>query len=466
MSLRDDPFTPETIGLRLTAVPAAQALGLIDGGQAARRVRAVLDAATVPENDVAVAEYAAGLITLRQAFPSLGPEITRRLKGIKWNPVTLSSTKLGSASRLAAFFEIASGNSDPAVWNQLVRTPEKLGPVYVLSPATVHDQLMPGLWLDDRATISGASAAQLAYSLAVAPDASSAPRPLPDVITAALLLDNFPPELIARFKQTPPPADWLSAAPARDRAALLITIANLIVPNCVREWFQQDSLVQATRGKIPEFGEAAFGNDTSTLFRYELAGPSSEPPERRAVAVAASLPREQWQWTTIAGLEFKDSPADVRADDPMLELRFAFTWDNEALHFHAEATDLPLNSKDQRPPNRRELVELLIDPKSDGYVWRGPDDFHFVFRSTGEAHEWSHNRPANARIEQNAHGYTVEADIPWSLLGLTPQPGMKFSATTAVASDGRYEWEPSLKLNWRFFQRRDERYGLGTVQLQ
>ena len=49
---------------------------------------------------------------------------------------------------------------------------------------------------------------------------------------------------------------------------------------------------------------------------------------------------------------------------------------------------------------------------------------------------------------------------------MTPRPGLEFNATTAVASDGRYEWEPSLKLNWRFFQRRDERYGLGVVQLQ
>lgn len=465
-SLREEPFTPETIGLRLTAVPAAQALGLIDGGQAARRSRAVLDAATIPATDVAAAEYAAGLITMRQAFPSLGPETTRKLEDIKWSNITLSSTKLGSASRLAAFFEIASGNSEPAIWDQLVRTPEKRGPVYVLSPASVPDQLLPGLWLDDRATISGASAAQLAYSVAVAPVDPAVPATTPDVITTALLLDNFPVELIARFKQAPPAADWLSAAPPGDRAALLITVANLLVPDCVREWFQQDALVQATRGKIAEFGEAAFGNDTSTLWRYELAGPSSEPPERRAVAVASSLPRDQWQWTTIAGLEFKDSPADVRADDPMLQLRFAFTWDNEGLHFHAEASDIPPNPNYQRPPNRRELVELLIDPKNDGYVWRGPDDFHFVFRSTGEAHEWSHNRPANAKIQQNPHGYTVEADIPWSLLGLTPRPGLEFNATTAVASDGRYEWEPSLKLNWRFFQRRDERYGLGVVQLQ
>src|SRR5690606_22483693 len=115
---------------------------------------------------------------------------------------------------------------------------------------------------------------------------------------------------------------------------------------------------------------------------------------------------------------------------------------------------------------RKELVELLIDPKSDGHVWRGPDDFHFVFRSTGDAFEWSRNRPAAAKITRTEQGYMVEADIPWSQLGLTPGPGLELSMTTAVATSGRHEWEPTLKLNWRFYQRSDERFGLGTLQLE
>lgn len=463
-SLENEPVTPETLGLRLTAVPAAHALGLIDGGTAGRDVRAVLSAATIPENDVAIAEYAAGLITLRHAFPSLAPDATRQLEAIKWENVTLSSTKLESASRLAAFFKIAEGKSELATWTRLVRTPEKRGPIFVLSPAEVPDQLRPGLWLDEDSIITGASASQLAYSLALPPTDPDAPRPVPDVITAALLFDKFPAELLRIFKTAPPPPGWLEAASPADRAILLICVANLLVPDCVREWFQSDPSVQAGRAAIKEFSETAFGANTSTLWRYELAGPFAEPPERRAVAISSTLPKEQWQWTRIAGLEFKDSPADVRADDPLLELRFAFTWDNEALHFHAEATDTPANYK--RPTDRREQVELLIDPKSDGHVWRGPDDFHFVFRSSGEAFEWSRTRPVVATIQRNELGYTVDADIPWSQLGLTPSPGLEFRMTTAVATESRYEWEPSLKLNWRFFQRPDERYGLGLLKLE
>lgn len=463
-SLKEEPLTPQTFGLQLTAIPAAQSLGLIDAREAGKRAREYLAQATPPESDTALAEYAASLITLRQAFPSMASEVTRLLEGIKWENVTLSSTKLGSASRFAAFFKIATGKGDLATWTRLVRTPEARGPVFVLSPASVDDQFRPGLWLDEGSIITGASAAQLAYWYTTLAEEPEHEQLNFDVPTTALLLDHFPTEVLARLKTHPFPADWLTSTSTADRAVLLLSLANLLVPDCVREWFQQDPLIRSARSSIPEFGEAAFGKNTSMLWRYELAGPFVEPPPRRAIAVSSAVPREQWKWTRIAGLEFKDSPADVRADDPLLELRFTFTWDNEALHFHAEATDTPPGYK--RPTERRELVELLVDPQSDGLVWRGSDDLHFVYRSSGEAWEWSRNRAAPATIVRTEYGYTVDADIPWSVIGLTPKPGLEFGITTAVATDGRYEWEPSLKLNWRFFQRRDERFGLGTLRLE
>ena len=463
-SLENEPITPETLGLRLTSVPAAQALGLIDARVAGRRVREILATAVPPESDTALAEYAAALITLRQALPSIAPDVTRLLEEIKWENITLSSTKLGSASRLAAFFKIATAKSEVATWTRLVRTPEQRGPVYVLSPAELHDQFRPGLWLDEASIVTGASASQLAYWHASLAAEAGENAHVFDVPTTALLLDNFPAEVLARARKSPRPPGWIEDAAPVDRAILLLSVANLLVPNCVREWFQQDPLVRATRTLIPEFAEAAFGMNTSILWRHELAGPAAEPPARRAVALAATAPRDQWQWTRIAGLEFKESPADVRADDPLLELRFAFTWDNEALYFHAEATDTPAGYKPSE--ERKELVELLVDPQLDGLIWRGSDDLHFIYRSSGEAWEWSRNRATPGIIVRTETGYTVEAAIPWSVLGLTPASGLEFGMTTAVATAGRYEWEPSLKLNWRFFQRRDERYGLGILRLE
>src|ERR1035438_4314731 len=47
----------------------------------------------------------------------------------------------------------------------------------------------------------------------------------------------------------------------------------------------------------------------------------------------------------VKGLDYKVSEADVRPGDPALELRFALTWDKEALHFHADVVDTPPDRK-------------------------------------------------------------------------------------------------------------------------
>ena len=108
---------------------------------------------------------------MRQAFPDFAVQASRRIEGIRWSEIVPASRELGARSRLAVFLQVASGASPPAAWKQLRRTPNPRGPVFVLEPATVADQLVPGLWLDERAIISGSSAAQLAYAHAVAPHA-------------------------------------------------------------------------------------------------------------------------------------------------------------------------------------------------------------------------------------------------------------------------------------------------------
>jgi hypothetical protein len=79
--------------------------------------------------------------------------------------------------------------------------------------------------------------------------------------------------------------------------------------------------------------------------------------------------------------------------------------------------------------------------------------------------EWFHDRPATAQVRRTAHGYTIDADLPWTELGLVPRPGLQFDLTANVTAGGTQEWEPSLELSWRYYQRDDDRFGLGTVRL-
>ena len=461
-ALETAPVVPATAGLQLSAVVAARTLGFISEAEAMARAKTWLETALAPLDGTALAEYAAGLATARQGIPELAGEVTRRLAAIDWRKASTQSKELASRDRLTVFLQVAAGARPPSDWAALYRTPERVGPVYVLAPASVADQLMPGLWLDERAIISGASAAQLAYARAIGADPAAKTYPF-DVMTTALLLEHFPARVIAGLYAAPLPPGWLETAPREDQAALLVGVANLLASDCLRRWFQQDPLVQRGRQAIAEFAAEEFGRNTSTFWRRELAGPLKVPPDRRARALPAATPRDQWHWTEMSGLEYNDSAADVRPGDPALAMRFAFTWDDEALHFHAEVTDgLPRVAH----PSNRNGVELFVDPKNDGLVWASADDYQFNYRADGTAVEWFHNRPEQARVRPTDQGYEVEADIKWSELGLVPRPGLELGVSPAVVSEGRFEWEPCLKLNWRYYHRADDRLGLGTLRLE
>jgi hypothetical protein len=461
-SIEPVPVTADSLGLRLSSVLAASALGLIPEDDAVGRITLMLKSTPVPTGERALAPYAASLVTLRNAIPRFSLEATQRLNAIDWGRVTIDSQSLGSSSRLAVFFQIATHARPASAWRSLKRNVDAEGNVYVLDPAQISDQMMPGLWLDERSIVTGASASQLAYAIAVEKrKASTATFPF-DVQSAALLTEEFPAEVAADMKSSPMPADWLVEAPSDSRSLLLLSLANLLAPDCLREWFQQDELVREGRQAIGEFAIAAFGGDNSVYARNELAVPIRIPPERQAEAVRSDLPRDKWQWVLVRGNDYRISPADVRPGDPELELLFALTWDKQALHFHADVIDTPAGFF---PPAGRRSVELFINPKRDGLVWLSPEDFQFAFKPDGSAMEWFHDRPIAARIRVTQHGYIIDADIKWTELGLVPRPGLEFSLTANVTAEGTKDWEPSLELSWRYYKREDDRFGLGTVRL-
>ena len=462
-SVESVPATADTLGIRLSTILSASSLGLIPEDDAVNRISTMLKATALPTGERAVGPYAASLLTLRQAIPAFASEATRRLSAIDWGGLKVESDLLGSTSRLAAFLQVASGAKPLSAWTGMRRSAQAVGPVRVLQPAQVRDQLLPGLWLDERAIVTGASSSQLAYAIAVENRKASTTEFPYNVASTALLLEHFPAEAAAALKVSPLPAGWLELSTVDDRCLLLLSLANLLAPDCLREWFQQDPLVKAGRKEITEFGEAAFGGNNSVFARNELAVPPQVPPPRHAVARSSMLPSEGWDWVLVKGPDFRISDADVRPGDPDLELRFALTWDSEALHFHAEVLDTPPGFFE---PTGRRSLELFINPDQDGLVWLASKDFQFAFKPDGTAMEWFHNRPAEARIAKSKSGYTVDADIKWADLRLTPHPGLEFDATASVTAGGNSEWDPSLELSWRYFGRADDRFGLGTVKLE
>lgn len=455
--------TPAESGLQLTAVLAAHRLGLLTDADALGRARASFGTVISSGADE-VARHAAALVATRQAFPALAAEATKCFDALPWDSLKPTAANLGDAHRLAVFLQIARGVWPAREWTSLARTTQALGPVHVLAPANVKAASFPGLWLDEREILTGASAAQLAYASLF----ENSPMQ-PDALTLALLLDKFPGETLHRHGAT---FGREAAGESDAQAALLVTAANLLTGDSVRGWFQQDPLVRAGRAAIPEFAEAAFGANTSMFAQRELAGPNAVPPQRRATAVPAATPRAQWEWHTVAGLEFKDSGADVWPDDAPVEMRFAFTWDEQALHFHAEVIDSPAGFR--VAPERNRMVEIFVDPDADGLTWLGSRDYQFAFirsshfgaEASGESREFFNAAPAEVQVRATEHGYNVEASIPWSSIGVTPREGLEIGVSPTVLSEGTREWEATLKLNWSYYHESEARTRLGVLRLQ
>ena len=451
---------PSGPGLQLTALLAAHQLGFVSGAECITQMQALLTTAVTPTDADGAARFAAGLIAVRQALPSLQKLATQRLNAIPWADLSLTSAQLGSAARLTVFFQIAARARPVEAWLNLQRTSQPEGTVHILAPASPAGLLLPGLWLDEHAIVTGASASQLAYARLLAAGATGHPV---DAMTLALLLDGFPVETMQRFGSMLGSVAVTQSAPD-DQAALLVTAANLLGSNCVRQWFQQDPLVIAGRAAIPEFGEAVFGSNTSLIAQRELAAPVVQMLPRRAEAAAVGVPRERWDWQTVSGLEFKDSDADILPGDAPLELRFAFTWDATALHFHAEVKDSPAGFV--LPPVRNRAIFLFVNPGRDGLVWAGPRDFKFSYKVGVPAHELFNRVPTQAEIIPTETGYTVEASIPWTSIGLTPQAGLEFDLSPAVVSEGVREWDAMLQLIWSSRKDAEGRSHLGVLHLQ
>lgn len=461
-SLASTPPAPETAGLQLSAFIAAHTLGLLSGSEARSLASTALRQTTAPLRGPALAQYAAGLILLRQFFPALRHEVAARLEAVDWRHASILAGQLGSADRLTVFFQIATGARPPSAWNALERQPILVGSVYALVPATLADQFIPGLWLDEHEIITGASAAQLAYAEAIAAGSPPTSR-LGNLLSLAACFDRFPTVALAAL-QNDTVTKLLATASVRDRSAALLSVANLLGADQIRTSFQRDPLVQAGRAAIPEFAAAEFGAKTSSFWRNELAGPAPAFPARVTIATTAEAPREQWHWLQVKGLDYRDSSADLRPGDPELSMRFAFTWDAEALYFHATVVDGLPSIVPQ--PGEHNGIELFIDPKATGLRWAGPGSYQFVYRTDGTITEAFHRRATTATLRPVAGGYSLEARIAWSELELTPRPGLELAVSPAVIAEGRAEWEPALKLNWSYHRRADDLIELGRLRLE
>jgi hypothetical protein len=454
-SLSSERASSVNSGLLLGALLSAHALGLADAGAIVERAGMWLGLSPIPEQDRALAPYVASLLALRQARPDLAAAVGETLRRVVWPKRDSAPASLGSSNRLAVFLRVALRHEAADAWFRQTRGTMAVGPVHVLAPADAEEQLLSGLWLDERGIVTGASAAQLAYARR---DQDF------DSLSFALLVEHFPAVAAARLTEVASLSDALERARVVDRAALLIALGNFLAPGGgVRGWTQQDPVVVSGRAAIREFGEAVFGPSTSLVARRELAGPVKNVAPREAQVRRTDRPPQEWDWQIVDGLSFLDSTADIQPGDPAVSMRFAFAWDDEALQFNAEVIDTPPGTVP--PERRREAVEVLLDPQGDGFTNDPQTDRAYSFLSSGAARDIVRRQPTEAEITRRSDGYSIRARLPWERVGLKPAPGIRLGATASVHVSGPGSSRPAIKLTWRRLVREDGSSELGTLML-
>lgn len=360
------------IGLYLTDVVAAKEMRFISARDAERRVAKTLDSLTklktwhgfqqswngvkslqpaTHDPWVSVLDsgnLAAGLITVGQAMPKFGEDCERLVAAMDWGALYDKEKKLlwggyntqtgkvnpewhlsllGADSRLASFLTIATGKAPAESWDKLDRGfEEKYGTRY-LTPGWqgggLFMQYINGLWLDDRGTLMGQSAANFAYAqlrhgekvgqtsrlstvlsgtgkMPVLPwgwSASDSPsgeylgwgKLRDEVVTphaCALAIQDFPREVVANLRalekmgarhrrygfydaidvQTGKVTDNFLVL---DQSMLFLSLANFLHDDVVRKHFQSSPLVQRGRSLIRDYQEPAFGENLSVCFVEE-----------------------------------------------------------------------------------------------------------------------------------------------------------------------------------------------------
>ncbi len=197
----------------------------------------------------------------------------------------------------------------------------------------------------------------------------------------------------------------------------------------------------------------------------ELLSASWNKGNRTARVRPVSYGWEQADWHAVTAEDCLEKGQPRK--DNQVSARFALAWDKQALYVVIHVVDgQVVNVSDAESLHEQDCVELYLDPQDDGLVWGSDDDFQFGFSITDKAWEWFGNRHGEITqtVKQTDSGYEVRAAIPWRVLGVTPEAGLKMQSSIAVTSVNA-RGDSSVKLNWRFKEQAG-RIRLGDLMLE
>ncbi|MFH0953963.1 MAG: glucoamylase family protein [Verrucomicrobiota bacterium] len=485
-STRGKNTSATNIGLYLAALAAARDMGFISAAEALEKATKVLDSVEKfptwkgfaqcwhgvedlqPSKDdvwvsvVDTGNLGLGLTAAVQAFPELAARCRALLDAMDWaalydahaqqlyggydmvnnklNPDWRVDT-LATDSRAASFMAVASGKVPADAWNALQRKIEERYHVKSLKPGWVGGglfmQYLCGIFLDERNSLMGRSAANLAYDNLRHADEKNLPAwgwsscQNPDggyigwgilrdeVVTphaSVLAIEDFPKETLANLyelQRRGARAPWeengqtyafgfrdsINLANGHvakeylvlDQGMLFLSLANFLENGLVRRYFHADPGVQEAVKKIDELNKPEGGANVS-VFEPGLGELIAQAQVERSldvprVQVPPAIDGDLSDWPTNgrAVVKFPDqSEFGIPPKRDRFEGTFSLAWDAQYLYIGADVKEDELVcGAPAAELYKDDGIEIFLDPKDDGFVWGNAADFQIGLSPSG-----------------------------------------------------------------------------------
>jgi hypothetical protein len=168
--------------------------------------------------------------------------------------------------------------------------------------------------------------------------------------------------------------------------------------------------------------------------------------------------RHGQKWRTSPTNQLRNIVGGSISSGQDLAANWKTSWDNNYLHIRVDTIDDRF-VRDSNAPWSDDSIEIFVDADgSRNSSFDGRNDFHFIFRWRDNQVNLSQSSPRRPNIgilqtmNRTVNGYTLEASIPWSTLGVIPQQGSIIGLEVQVNDDDTGS-ERDGKLAW--FSRND-----------
>ncbi len=456
---------------------------------------------------------AAGLVLAGVRFPELRNDADALLDAMDWSafyhagtnallggyntatgerPATWTLRHVGTDARTAQFLAVGSGRVPARLWQGLDRSLETRYRAEYYKPGWqgggLFMQTLPAMWIDERHTPAWQSAANFTYaqirhgrnldlpawgwSACEAPDGrylgwGALEDSIVTPYAAAQALPFFPRQAVdslramqARGARHPSlgfydSLDLHSGAVATnflvlDQAMILGAIANARRDGVLRTLFHQHPLAQRAAEALAEFRPRRYD-----ALRADLRLSTQPKNIRNPVPPTLSAP--------YGNTPEPHHAARIKTEDGASTV--AFFWTTGALHLAATVRDTtPRPAAAETPLYEGDSIELFLDPDADGLVWGSTNDFQFGFAPGRPPREWFGRRTRGVTLttSREAETTTFRARIPWTTLGVSPEPGRLLGLCPTVID--RQSHDKLRKFEWHW-QPQLDRTQLGRLLL-